>query len=200
MKLHFSPPFFSLTYCLCFLTNTAECLSLVHTGEGIITKSLNSLVLELSWRDINSGIIECTFYYALKHSCWQWLETFIFLKIHSTNVTATVSNCDISSFRMLMITRDKSQISLSGGEYSLCVFNVAVLFMKIMWLYDSENCSRRDEPIKCVHWHLSNWKMSRQVLSESPHPKLFHLTLTGMTVFALLATVVPCPPTRSLCC
>lgn len=104
----FFTPFFSLSYCLCFLTNMAECLSLVHSGEGIITKSLNSLVLELSWRDINSGIIECTFYYALKYSCWHWLETFIFPKIHSTNVTATVSNCDISSFRMLIITKDKS--------------------------------------------------------------------------------------------
>lgn len=38
-------------------------------------------------------------------------------------------------------------------------FNMGVVLMKIIWLNDGENCSRKDyEPIICVHWHLSNWK------------------------------------------
>lgn len=49
--------FFSLTDCLCFLTNTLECLSPVHTGSGVITKLRNNVVLELSWRHINSVIL-----------------------------------------------------------------------------------------------------------------------------------------------
>lgn len=91
----FPPFFFSLTYCLCFLTNTAECLSPVQPGEGIITKPLNNLVLELSWRDINSGIIECTFHYALSVRVgidWRHLYSSKYVQLMSLQLSPTVTS------------------------------------------------------------------------------------------------------------
>lgn len=105
----FPPFFFSLTYCLCFLTNTAECLSPVHTGEGIITKPLNNLVLELSWRDINSGIIECTFHYALSVRVgidWRHLYSSKYVQLMSLQLWHQF---------IWDVDDHKRQISLSGG-------------------------------------------------------------------------------------
>lgn len=72
---------------------------------------------------------------------------FIFLEKHSTKVTA-LPHTDTSSFNMSVITKDKALYLALAQPPD---FNMAVLFMKIIPLNDSENCGRKDyEPIICM--------------------------------------------------